>query len=94
MATVVKMCDMSANLAAKVFKTLNPDTVILKRAPFGDMVIVTNVEPKDLVYPEGWYYGKGCFRNKHNSTSGIYEEIFMLKQNGDFWGNTAKYCTR
>ena len=44
--------------------------------------------------PEGWYYAKGSLRNKHTSTTGLYEEILMLKSNGNWWEDTALYCTR
>ena len=56
-------------------------------------LIVTDTEPKDLVYPEGWYYAKGSFRNKHMSSTGIYSEVLMMKSDGSFWGDEAKYCT-
>lgn len=93
MATTVKMCNMSKAIAATVFKMLNGHDVQLKEyGPMGT-VIVTDIEPKDLVYPEGWYYAKGKLRNKHTSTTGLYEEITMLMSNGDWWKNTAPYCT-
>jgi len=36
------------------------------------------VSPRDLVYPEGWAYTKGCFHNKHNSITGLYEEVMTI----------------
>ena len=93
MATTVKMCNMSKAIAATVFKMLNGHDVQLKEhGPMGT-VIVTDIEPKDLVYPEGWYYAKGSLRNKNTSTTGIYEEVTMLKSNGNCWKDTAPYCT-
>ena len=56
-------------------------------------IVVTDVEPNDLIYPEGQYYAQGAFRNKHLSTTGIYEEAKMLTSNGEPWGNIAKYYT-
>lgn len=94
MATTVKMCDMSKDIAATVFKMLNYGKVHLKDHNFFGKIIVTDIEPKNLVYPEGWYYGKGSLRNKHNSTTGMYEEIPMVKSNGDSWEEIARYCTR
>ncbi len=101
MAKTVKMCDMSRDTAAKVFMMLNPGKVkyaimgeIFDDCPLPDLVLITDVEPKDLVYPEGWYYAKGTFRNKHTSTTGMYSTIEMMKSNGQFWENYAKYCTK
>ena len=92
MSKSVKMCDMSAMIAAKVFKMLNGDSVHLKES-FGRVKIVTDVEPKDLVYPEGWYYAKGTFRNKHMSSTGFYDEVRMEKSSGQSWDEIANYCT-
>lgn len=92
MAKTIKMCDMSKEIAAKVFQCLNGDNVQLKKTNVGT-IIVTDVEPMDLVYPEGWYYAKGNFRNKGTSTTGVYEEIYMEKSNGVAWEDIAKYCT-
>lgn len=93
MATV-KMCDMSKYIACNVFKMLNGSNVQLKKINGYSISIVTDIEPKNLVYPEGWYYGKGYLRNKHTSTTGIYEEVPMETINGDNWGDIARYCTR
>lgn len=94
MATTVKMCNMSKGIATKVFKMLNGSNVHLRETQgyFGT-IIVTDIEPKNLVYPEGWYYAKGSLRNKHTSTTGIYEEVRMEKSNGDGWEDSATYCT-
>lgn len=95
MAKTVKMCDMSKDIAARVFKMLNGDNVTLKESFYSvRIIIVTDIEPKNLVYPEGWYYAKGSLRNKHTSTTGFYSEIRMEKSNGDAWKNIATYCTR
>lgn len=92
----VKMCDMSKRIAASVFQKLNANKVTLKENPFScydDLIIVTDVEPSDLVYPEGWYYAKGNFRNKHTSTTGAYEEVRMVDSTGESWAGKATYCT-
>ena len=94
MATTVKMCNMNKAIAATVFKMLNVHDVQLKEHVSMGTVIVTDIEPKDLIYPEGWYYAKGNLRNKHTSTTGLYQEIHMLKSNGERWKNLATYCTR
>ena len=95
MAKTVKMCDMSKYIAAKVFQMLNGQENVLIQEPdmFCELAIVTNIEPRDLVYPEGWYYANGFLRNKHTSTTGLYEEIPMIRPNGDDWSDYALYCT-
>ena len=92
-AKTVKMCDMSEGIAQKVFEMLNPGEITIKKNPWFGICIYTDTEPKDLWYPEGWYYAKGFFRNKHLSTTGRYYEVRMFKNSGESWGYTAKYCT-
>ena len=93
MAEVVKSCDLAGDIAARLFEMLNHNEVqyTLKG---GMKVLVTNTEPSELIYPEGWYYAKGALRNKHNSTTGFYDEVYMVNSSGDMWGNIAKYSTQ
>lgn len=96
MAETVKMCDMNIAISTKVFEMLNLGKVHVKRPGENfctNYIIVTDVEPKDLIYPEGWYYAKGNFRNKHMSTTGIYQEAYMMTSSGKRWTNLATYCT-
>ena len=95
MAKTVKMCNMNKEIAATVFMMLNNNKVVLKKNNnyFGTL-IVTDTEPKDLVYPEGWYYSKGWFLNKPTSPTGIYHKILMVKSNGFNWECFANYSTR
>jgi len=93
MAKVVKSCDYPVEIAMKVLEMLNPRVKITWASGSYLRTIVTDVEPKDLTYPEGWYYAKGCFRNKHTSTTGIYSEIPMEKSDGSSWRESATYCT-
>lgn len=88
---VVKMCDMPVRIAIKVFEYLNLGKVRVSCIS-DNLVIVTNTEPKDLSYPEGWYYANGTFRNKHTSTTGNYSEVEMTMENGERWRNKAVYC--
>lgn len=91
-SNVVKMCDLSGKVAAVVFVALNHGKAKLTEDD-GQTYIVTDVEPKNLVYPEGWYYAKSNFRNKHNSTDGRYWEIPMRDSKGKFWDDKgARYC--
>lgn len=93
MAKTVKMCDLMGETAARVFVMLNPGKVRIHKHTYtdGNVSIVTDVEPKDLTYPEGWYYAKGYFTNKHNSTTGMYSAIVMFNENYDIWD--VPYCT-
>jgi len=73
---------------------LNPGKVTVRIAQdIGKVTqIYTNVEPKELVYPDGWYYSKGHFTNKHNSTTGIYSAVLMFDANtNEIWD--MPYCT-
>lgn len=93
MAEVVKTRDLNGELAGMLFELLNYGVVKYSRTGCYKL-ITTDTEPSKLRYPEGWYYGKGCFRNKHESTTGIYDEVPMVTSSGDYWGDIAKYCTR
>lgn len=91
-AKMIKMCNMTGDVASEVFVMLNPGKVEIRETnDYRRHVLVTDVEPKDLVYPEGWYYAKGSFRNKHQSTTGFYSEVYMFRSNGQMWN--ANYCT-
>ena len=92
MAEVVKSCNYRGNVAVKVFEMINPG-VHYQKDEYGNFVIVTDIQPSNLVYPEGWYYAKGTFRNKHQSTTGLYDEILMMTSDGEFWKDKANYCT-
>lgn len=91
MARTVKMCDVTGNIAARVFEMLNTGKVTIAYDIGHVTAIVTDTEPKDLIYPEGWYYAKGRFTNKHNSTTGMYSAVIMFDTNGDIWN--CQYCT-
>jgi hypothetical protein len=90
---IAKTSDLSGEVAAKLFEMLNWGKLTYTRTGTYK-VITTDVEPNELVYPEGWYYGKGAFRNKHESSTGIYDEIDMITSDGQDWGELAPYCNR
>ena len=92
MAEQVKSCDYPVSIALKVFTMLNEGIRIVPDS-FAGSCIVTDTEPKDLRYPEGWYYAKGNYRNKHTSTTGVYSEVPMRKEDGTYWEDIANYCT-
>ncbi|MBP3800718.1 MAG: hypothetical protein J6I85_01610 [Clostridia bacterium] len=96
MAKIVRMSDMNRDTIAKVFVTLNSGRMkysfacdIDLETPIPGVVLITDVEPKDLTYPEGWGYDNGIFCNKYKSDM---TSIFMVKSNGKFWADSAKYC--
>ena len=77
-----KSVDYPKEIAVKVFQMLNYETVEVDDSDWM-MTIITDTNPEDLIYPEGWYFRKGCFRNKHNKTG--YYEVPMEKTNGESW---------
>ena len=93
-AKVVKTSDLNVPVAARLFELLNYGKIKIKGTTSLNTIIITDEEPINLVYPEGWYYGKGCFRNKHNSTNGVYGEAIMYNTKGEPWELSATYCTR
>lgn len=88
----IKTCNLTGLIASKLFVMLNPSVRLLKIS-VAKYIIVTDVEPGELIFPEGWYYAKGTFRNKHNS-SGIYYEVPMYTTSGVSWGELVNYCNR
>ena len=90
----IKSCDLSRDVAAGLLSLLNEGKVFYGNSDLiPEKVLVTDTEPKDLLYPEGWHYAKGNFTNKHQSSTGCYSSIIMLKKDGSFWEDYAKYCT-
>lgn len=78
----IKSCDMPKGIIIDIFKMLNQKNVKIIDQPWDGLnprVIVSQVSPAELIYPEGWYFAKGCLRNKHQSSSGLYEEIPIYK---------------
>ena len=105
-AETVKMADLPLNLVLEIFRYINLDEethrskIKIERLPCEALcpeafIIITDTAPKDLIYPEGWYYAKGCFRNKHTSSSGLYSEVSMQNRLGVCWSKLgANYCTK
>ena len=85
MAKTLNMADLPVGVALKIFKLLNIFAISVKRDDCGNYAVYSLLPPIVLTYPKGWYYAKGCFRNKHNTTSGAYSEIIMLTPDGNSW---------
>ena len=76
-ATTIKSADFPRDIALAVFEMLNIDKSGTRHVKViwpedneycARHKIITDREPADLIYPEGWYYAKGNFRNKHNGS--------------------------
>ena len=92
MAHTVKTADLPIRLAAKLFAALNMENVIyVRRDPFcegsGQCALISSLDPEELIYPEGWYFAKGHFRNKHNTGNYFYDQmpIYCSGGNGECW---------
>jgi len=91
MKYVKKMADLDGFTAAKLFDQINGGLVkfvIDRDGSYGSadgLLLVTDCDPDELTYPEGWYFAKGTYRNKHNTTTGYYSEIPMFKTSGERW---------
>jgi hypothetical protein len=85
MAKLVNVADLPVSVALFLLKILNIFVVSVKRDETGNYAIFSRFPPNLLKYPNGWYYAKGCFRNKHNTTTGQYTEVIMLAPNGRGW---------
>lgn len=90
---IVKTCDFSAEMAATILTWLNENKVWVKKEG-SRLEIITDVSPLDLSYPEGWYYGKGGFTNKHESTTGAYSWVPMRTTKGTNWEDSVSTCNR
>ena len=90
----IKTAELPIEVAANLFQMLNPEDIQVEPATYLGLKLVSKKEPCDLRYPEGWYYAKGTFRNKHNTSNGIYEEALMFKPNGYLWMEDATYSTQ
>lgn len=92
---IVKSCDLYGETAAKLFSLLNENKVTLKMPDLlcSCIRIVSKKEPNELVYPEGWFYCNGYLTNKNQSSSGMYDEILMITEDGDPWSEHVNYCT-
>ena len=82
----LEMRDLSLDMAAKVFEILNNGNLEIVTL-YGNPYILTNVEPKDLVYPSGWYYNYGFFRAFHVEN----EFIELYDRSGISWSKKASY---
>ena len=83
MVKTFKTADLSVHTAAGLLAEMNYGVEYYPNSPFGSDggVIVTDTNPEDLLYPEGWYFAKGLFRNKRNATL----ELPFVRRNAKYW---------
>ena len=73
------MSDVPINVAIDALCALNKEKVIGVNHPILGLVVMTDFNPDDLVYPEGWQYKNGCYCNKHDIATGLYKQALVLK---------------
>ena len=83
----VKLADMPIEVSLKIFEMINPELVkVIKNDEWVNrFMILTDENPKNLVYPDGWYYDKGKFTNKGMTSTGIYQEARFGTTLGQYW---------
>ena len=87
----IKTCDFSAAAAIAAFVALNQAegkalNVITNCWPY---VIETNYDPAEMLFPAGWYFAKHSLRNKHRSTTGLYQEVPVRNGHRQSWTTYA-----
>jgi len=80
----VKSVELSAYSAAVLIEILNLGKVI-QLGTEDTPCLHSKIKPCELILPEGWYYANGVVTNKHNTTTGTYETIVLLNQNGELF---------
>ena len=83
---IIKTSDFDSKVAMGLFQLLNPEKVKIK-CLFAKEFIVTDEDPENLYYPEGWYYSGGYFTNN------TLVKVFMEKSDGTKWEDIALHCT-
>lgn len=89
---IIKTADIKGKDIVVLFVLLNPEVSLKKEC--SNIVLSTDKHPRDLVYPEGWFYSHGTLTNKGNSSTGKYYEMKMLKKDGSNWADTFPDCLR
>lgn len=66
----VRTRDLSGDIVAKLFAALNPGKVHFDE---GEFKLITDSEPSELTYPEGWYYSWGAIHSNSDNSSNTME---------------------
>lgn len=81
-----KMCDLNWEEIAYILKAYNREKItIFPQSISTELRIMTDENPKDLLYLEGWEYWNGYFTNKHRSETGVYEKFLVMKSDNTLW---------
>lgn len=56
------------------------------RGSKGAPIILTDVEPDQLIYPDGWYYNHGVYQNLHLNAMQPLHQVKMFTKRGEAWG--------
>lgn len=81
----VATCNLPASAAIVALACLNPSKVLKSDFSQYPATVTTKEHPSRMLFPQGWYFAKGAVRNKHNSTTGLYDEVTALDENGSMW---------
>lgn len=78
------MADLPINIVVRIFSELNRGKLIIVSG-YEQETIITDTNPQDLTYPEGWYFQNGVFTNKYNTSTGRYSEAKIVNNAGKTW---------
>ena len=78
--------NMSIREIAGMLGEINMGVEYHSRNPFSGSsefgVIISDTNPADLIYPQGWYYESGFLRKKGHS---LGEGIPFVRRSGQYW---------
>lgn len=84
---IVRTADLPLSIVVRVLESLNRGKIIL--VTYGDdITIVTDTNPRQFNFPEGWYFSNGVFTNKFHATR-HYSEAKIVNSRGSTWMGTA-----
>ena len=84
---IVRTADLPLSIVVRVLESLNRGKIIL--VTYGDdITIVTDTNPRQFIFPEGWYCSNGVFTNKFHATR-HYSEAKIVNSRGSTWMGTA-----
>jgi predicted methyltransferase len=84
---IVRTADLPISIVVRVLESLNRGKIIL--VTYGDdITIVTDTNPRQFNFPEGWYFSNGVFTNKFHA-SRHYSEAKIVNSRGSTWMGTA-----
>lgn len=84
---VVKTCDLPKSAAVAAFVGLNEaeGKKLMTKTEGQSFYLEAIQDPAGMLYPSGWYFAKCHLRNKHNSTTGLYDQVRVVDITGHSW---------